>query len=54
MSGCLAQKRCGVCFVQWQKANQAQCRRSPLMVPRSLVVCLHMQNAQTETETATD
>lgn len=55
MSGCLAQKRCGVCFVQWQKTNQARSRHSPLMmVPRSLVVCLHMQNVQTETETATD
>lgn len=49
--------RCGVCFVQWQKTNQARTRhRSPfsagsfLLPPRSLVVCLHMQNAQTATE----
>lgn len=54
MSGCLTQKRCGVCFVHWQKTNQTRSRRSPLMVPRSLVVCLHMQNAQTATATDWD
>lgn len=37
--------------MQWQKTNQAGTRhRGPLQFPRSLVVCLHMKNAQTATE----